>query len=163
MSNATPSPSATAFRAARDHLLTHREQQAKLGASFRWPRLTQFNWALDHFDRLAREDGNAPALWIVNEGAGEQKISYAQMAARSNQVANWLRGLGVRRGDRVLLMLGNEVPLWETMLAAFKLGAVVIPASSLLTPCLAQRAGQLDARRAHPGASVPRGLTRSTR
>ena len=134
MSNATPSPSATAFRAARDHLLTHREQQAKLGASFRWPRLTQFNWALDHFDRLAREDGNAPALWIVNEGAGEQKISYAQMAARSNQVANWLRGLGVRRGDRVLLMLGNEVPLWETMLAAFKLGAVVIPASSLLTP-----------------------------
>ena len=134
MSNATPSPSATAFRAARDHLLTHREQQAKLGASFRWPRLTQFNWALDHFDRLAREDGNAPALWIVNEGAGEQKISYAQMATRSNQVANWLRGLGVRRGDRVLLMLGNEVPLWETMLAAFKLGAVVIPASSLLTP-----------------------------
>ena len=134
MSNATPTPSATAFRAARDHLLAHREEQAALGASFRWPRLTQFNWALDHFDRLAREQGSEPALWIVNEGASEQKISYAQMAARSNQVANWLRGLGVRRGDRMLLMLGNEVPLWETMLAAFKLGAVVIPASSLLTP-----------------------------
>ena len=134
MSNATPTPSATAFRAARDHLLAHREQQGALGASFRWPRLTQFNWALDHFDRLAREQGSEPALWIVNEGASEQKISYAQMAARSNQVANWLRGLGVRRGDRMLLMLGNEVPLWETMLAAFKLGAVVIPASSLLTP-----------------------------
>ena len=134
MSNATPTPSATAFRAARDHLLAHREQQGALGASFRWPRLTQFNWALDHFERLAREQPDAPALWIVNEGAGEQKISYAQMAARSNQVANWLRGLGVRRGDRMLLMLGNEVPLWETMLAAFKLGAVVIPASSLLTP-----------------------------
>ena len=125
---------ATAFRAARDHLLTHREQQAKVGASFRWPRLTQFNWALDHFDRLAREDGDAPALWIVNDGAGEQKISYARMAARSNQVANWLRGLGVKRGERMLLMLGNEVALWETMLAAFKLGAVVIPASALLTP-----------------------------
>ena len=125
---------AIAFRAARDHLLTHRGDPAKVGASFRWPRLTQFNWALDHFDRLAREDGDAPALWIVNEGAGEQKISYARMAARSNQVANWLRGLGVRRGDRMLLMLGNEVALWETMLAAFKLGAVVIPASALLTP-----------------------------
>lgn len=125
---------AIAFRAARDHLLTRRGDPAKVGASFRWPRLTQFNWALDHFDRLAREDGDAPALWIVNEGAGEQKISYARMAARSNQVANWLRGLGVRRGDRMLLMLGNEVALWETMLAAFKLGAVVIPASALLTP-----------------------------
>ena len=135
MNNDTPpNPSAQAFRAARDHLLTHRTGQAALGAHFRWPRLTQFNWALDHFERLAREQPDAPALWIVNEGAGEQKISYAQMAARSSQVANWLRGLGVRRGERMLLMLGNEVALWETMLAAFKLGAVVIPASALLTP-----------------------------
>jgi acetyl-CoA synthetase len=49
-------------------------------------------------------------------------------------VANWLRGLGVRRGDHVLLMLGNIVPLWEVMLAAMKLGAVIIPASTLLQP-----------------------------
>ncbi len=48
-------------------------------------------------------------------------------------MANGLRALGVRRGDRILLMLGNVVPLWEVMLAAMKLGAVVIPASTLLT------------------------------
>ncbi|HMN22541.1 MAG TPA: AMP-binding protein [Ottowia sp.] len=134
MSTDTHAQSAAAFRAARDHLLGHREEQASLGTSFRWPRLTHFNWALDHFDRVARERGDAPALWIVNEGAGEDRVSYAQMAARSNQVANWLRGLGVKRGDRMLVMLGNEVPLWEALLAAFKLGAVVIPASALLTP-----------------------------
>lgn len=134
MTTHTHAHSATAFRAARDHLLAHRSEQASLGASFRWPRLEHFNWALDHFDRLARETPDAPALWIVNEGAGEDKVSYGQMAARSNQVANWLRGLGVRRGDRMLMMLGNEVPLWEALLAAFKLGAVVIPASALLTP-----------------------------
>ena len=77
---------------------------------------------------------NGTALWIVNEGGGEQKLSFAEISERSNRVANYLRGLGVKRGDRVLLMLGNVVPLWESMLAAMKLGAVVIPATTLLDP-----------------------------
>jgi acetyl-CoA synthetase len=71
-------------------------------------------------------------LWIVGEDGSEQKRSFAVLSARSNQVANWLRSLGVARGDRILMMLGNEVPLWETMLAAIKLGAVIIPATTLL-------------------------------
>ena len=54
--------------------------------------------------------------------------------ARSNQVANFLRAQGLKRGDHLLLLLGNVVPLWETMLAAMKLGVVVIPATTLLTP-----------------------------
>ncbi len=53
---------------------------------------------------------------------------------RSNQVANFLRAQGLKRGDHLLLLLGNVVPLWETMLAAMKLGVVVIPATTLLTP-----------------------------
>ncbi|MCK9514975.1 MAG: AMP-binding protein [Ottowia sp.] len=134
MSNDLNRASIAAFRAARDHLLAHRQEQAALAAGFRWPRLTYFNWALDHFDALAQEQGDAPALWIVPEDGAEEKLGFAQLARRSSQVANWLHGLGVRRGDRILLMLGNEVPLWETMVAAFKLGAVVIPASALLTP-----------------------------
>src|SRR4029077_14940688 len=52
----------------------------------------------------------------------------------SNQVANFLRAQGLKRGDHLLLLLGNVVPLWETMLAAMKLGVVVIPATTLLTP-----------------------------
>ena len=98
---------------------------------FRWPELTHFNWALDYFDALAVDNGRA-ALWVVDESGSEQKLSFAELSARSNQVANWLRVLGVGRGDRILLMLGNVVPLWETMLAAMKVGAVVIPASTLL-------------------------------
>ncbi len=70
---------------------------------------------------------------FVNEAGGEQTLSFAEIAERSNRVANHLRALGVKRGDRVLLMLGNVVPLWESMLAAMKLGAVVIPATTLLT------------------------------
>ena len=121
------------FLAARDFLLQHRSDYATAYAGFKWPKLKEFNWALDYFDAMAR-DNDHPALWIIEEDGREAKLSFAQMSARSNRVANWLRKQGVKRGERILIMLGNEVPLWETMLAAIKLGAVVIPATTLLTP-----------------------------
>jgi acetyl-CoA synthetase len=120
------------FHAARDLLLRLRDDQAAAFSQFRWPVLREFNWALDHFDAIARGN-DAPALWIVGEDGSEVKRSFAEMSRRSSQVANHLRGLGVKRGDRVLLMLGNELALWEVMLASMKLGAVLIPATSLLT------------------------------
>jgi len=75
-----------------------------------------------------------PALWVVDETGAEFRPTFAEMSLRSNRVAQFLRELGVRRGDRMLLMLGNEVVLWDTLLAAAKLGAVVIPAATLLGP-----------------------------
>ena len=131
-SPSSPDPAA-AFLAARDFLLRHRDDPATACRDFRWPTLERFNWALDHFDRMA-QGNDAPALWIVGEDGSETVRSFRQMAERSAQVASFLRGLGVRRGDRVLLMLGNELALWEVMLAVIKLGAVMIPASTLLTP-----------------------------
>jgi len=124
-----------AFLQARDLLLRLRTDQAAAVREFHWPALTEFNWALDHFDAMARDPARAaaPALWIVGEDGSESKRSFHELSLRSNQVANHLRSLGVRRGERILLMLGNELPLWETMLAAIKLGAVLIPATALLT------------------------------
>ncbi|MGW6062456.1 AMP-binding protein [Streptomyces sp. NPDC055189] len=119
------------FRAARDFLLRHREDYEAAYEGFSWPRFERFNWALDWFDAIA--DGNdRTALHIAEEGGTEQRFSYAEMSARSNQVANWLREQGVGAGDRILVMLGNQVELWETALAAMKLRAVMIPATPLL-------------------------------
>ncbi len=128
-----PASDAANFLAARDLLLRHRDDYAAARRDFRWPELDRFNWALDYFDVMAR-DNTAPALWLIDEDAGETKLSFAELSARSNRVANGLRQLGVARGDRILLMLGNVVPLWESMLAAMKLGAVIVPATTLLTP-----------------------------
>jgi len=122
-----------AFLQARDFLLRHRDDYASAYKDFSWPELTEFNWALDWFDEYARSNLE-PALWVVEESGEETKLSYAELSARSNQLANWLRQHGVKRGDRILLMLPNQPALWETMLAAMKLGAVTIPATMLLTP-----------------------------
>ncbi|MGW8377088.1 AMP-binding protein [Streptomyces sp. ODS28] len=120
-----------AFRSARDTLLRHRTDYDAARAAFSWPRPEHFNWALDWFDRIA-EGSERTALHIVEEDGTEIRIGYDQMRRRSSQVANWLRAQGVRAGDRLLLMLGNQAELWETLLAAMKLRAVVIPATPLL-------------------------------
>src|SRR5512138_2637496 len=122
-----------AFRAARDYLLAHCEQYEEARSGFAWPELDEFNWALDWFDVIAAGN-DEPALWIVEEDGSEQRFSFAEMAQRSNRVATWLREQGVRRGDRIVVMLGNQVELWDTILAVMKLGAVLIPATPLLGP-----------------------------
>lgn len=121
-----------AFIEARDFLLAKRVDYATAYEGFSWPKLAKFNWALDFFDAQAQGNGRA-AIWIVNENGEERRLSFAQISARSNRVANFLRAKGVRRHDRLLVMLPNVVPLWEITLAVIKLGAVISPATVLLS------------------------------
>ncbi|HVI84211.1 MAG TPA: AMP-binding protein, partial [bacterium] len=119
------------FLAARDFLMARRDDYDAASAGFAWPVLTHFNWALDYFDVYARRN-HGLALWIARETGGEDRLTFADLSERSNRVANFLRRHGVRRGDRMLVMLANVVPLWEVTLAAMKLGAVISPATTLL-------------------------------
>jgi acetyl-CoA synthetase len=120
------------FLEGRNFLLAHRSEYDVAFHGFSWPRLERFNWALDYFDVMAK-DNTAPALFIVEEDGSETKRTFAELAGSSSQAANFLRSLGVRRGDHILMMLGNQPPLWDLLLASIKLGAVVIPAAPLLT------------------------------
>jgi acetyl-CoA synthetase len=125
----------TQFRTARDLLLDRREDYDRAVAEYDPPRPELFNWGLDWFDRVAADPATAtrPALRILEADGSGVSVTYAEMSRRSSQVAGWLTSLGVARGDRVLLVLNNQVELWETMLACIKLGAVLIPATTLLT------------------------------
>jgi acetyl-CoA synthetase len=128
----------TTFQEARAFLLQHRTDYETAVKGFRWPDPVPFNWALDWFDAELARDADSKdraALWIVDAGSNrETKLSFEALSRRSNQVANFLRAQGLKRGDHLLLLLGNVIPLWETMLAAIKLGVEVIPATTLLTP-----------------------------
>jgi acetyl-CoA synthetase len=123
---------AAAFLAARDFLLENRSNYAVAYEKFQWPKLEHFNWALDYFDAMAV--GNTQrALIITSQNARDQSVSFLELSNRSNQVANFFRRLGISRGERILVMLGNEIAVWETMLAASKIGAVVVPTSHLIS------------------------------
>jgi acetyl-CoA synthetase len=124
------------FRQSRDFLLATRTDYAKAVAGFRWPDAVPFNWATDWFDAELANAANKDrcGLWIVDVASGkETRLTFGELSQRSNQVANWLRQHGLKRGDHLLLVLNNVAPLWEIMLAAMKLGVVVIPATTLLT------------------------------
>ncbi len=121
------------YRAARDRLLELRLDYAQAKDEFQWPHFEHFNFGLDWFDAIA-EGNDKPALWICEQDGTENIYSFSQLSRRSNQVANMLRAAGVTRGSHVMVMLGNQVELWESMLAGIKLGAVLLPTTTQLGP-----------------------------
>ena len=121
------------FREARDFLVAHRDDYETAYRDFSWPQFERFNWARDWFDALAVEQPEVAALTIVEENGEVNTRTYAEVAERSRKVAGWLTAAGLAPGDRVLIVLGNQVELWETMLGCIRAGAVMIPATTLLT------------------------------
>lgn len=127
----------TDFAEARDILLAHRTDYAEAVSRFRWPDVSRFNWATDWFDGVLATDpasADRDALLVVNgQGDIAERATFREMSAASNRAAHYLLSLGIGRGDRILLLLGNVMPLWEIMLAALKIGAVIVPATPMLT------------------------------
>ena len=118
------------YRAARDQLLELRGRRADAVEQFRWPDLgDRFNWAVDWFDAVARHN-DRNALVIVEANGESREVSFDAMAARSDRIAGWLAAQGVRKGEPVILMLDNQVELWDVMLGVMKLGAVIMPTTT---------------------------------
>ncbi|MCA0380173.1 MAG: AMP-binding protein [Actinobacteria bacterium] len=128
----SPNSASTAFFAARDRLLELAADPARARSEFTWPDVgPDFNWAHDVFDVIA-EGNDTTALWIAEAGGSEVKRSFAEMKRRSDQAAHWLLTQGARKGDVAMLMLGNRIELWEIMLAALKIGVIILPTSVVL-------------------------------
>src|SRR5438105_3986025 len=93
-----------------------------------------FNFARDVVERWARERPDARALWCVGEsGAKEHRYSFRQINEDSRRAASFFNDLGIRRGDRVLLITPRLPQWWLAMLGLIRLGAVPIPGTPLLT------------------------------
>lgn len=123
----------SAIREMRDFLFANATDYDAAREGFAWPSPTEFNFALEWFDVVAGETPDRPAVQIVSADLSLESWTYAELSARSDQVAAWLTGLGIGRGDHVIVMLGNTIELWEVMLAITKIGAVSIPTSTLLS------------------------------
>lgn len=125
MTNAT-----TAYREARDQLLALRGAHERANAEFSFPEVGDiFNWGIDWFDAIARGNTNT-ALIIAAEGVADERYTFDELARRSDEMVAYLTGLGITKGDSVVLMLNNQIELWTTMLGVIKLGGVVMPTAT---------------------------------
>lgn len=92
-----------------------------------------FNFGYDVIDKYAQTMPEKDALLWVNDKGEEKRVTYRAFKNVSDQCAAFLQGIGVKKGDRVLLILKRRVEWWYTMVALHKLGAVAIPATHMLT------------------------------
>ena len=113
-------------------VLQHASSYEDAKANFRWPELTQFNWALDYFDPMAAGNTATALVWVDEDGR-EIRRSFQEMAQRSSRLANFFLELGFEKSETVLVMVSNIAELHEILLAALKASVVVIPTSTLLT------------------------------
>jgi acetyl-CoA synthetase len=92
----------------------------------------RFNFAFDVVDMIARRSPDKLAMLHISRDGTERRFTFEDMRLGSNKVANYLKSVGVKKGDRVMLVLKRHYQFWLTILALHKLGAVVIPATNQL-------------------------------
>ena len=91
-----------------------------------------FNFAYDVIDRLGELYPDKVAMLHISEDKTERKITFGQLKRASSQTANYFKSLGIKKGDKVMLVLKRHYQFWYAMVALHKLGAVAIPATNQL-------------------------------
>jgi acyl-coenzyme A synthetase/AMP-(fatty) acid ligase len=100
---------------------------------FRWEVPEHYNFAVDVVDHWGEDAQKLAMLW-VNERGDEKRLTFRDFTVRSNQVGNALRTMGIRKGDRILIMSPRLPEWWEAVLGIMKIGAISMPGTTLLTP-----------------------------
>jgi acetyl-CoA synthetase/medium-chain acyl-CoA synthetase len=93
-----------------------------------------FNFTTDVIERWAATQPDALGLWWTDDAAREEQFTFRELAILSRRAANFFQASGIRRGERVLLVLQRVPQWWIAMLGLIRLGAVPVPGTPLLTP-----------------------------
>jgi acetyl-CoA synthetase len=112
-------------------MLERRDSYASLIRDFRWTIPERFNIGTAVSDRWVASDPNRTALYDYRAEGEADRLSFGELAARSNALANGLRALGIRRGDRVALLLPQSFETAIAHIATYKLGAIAVPLALL--------------------------------
>lgn len=91
-----------------------------------------FNFAFDVVDKVAKKDPTKTAMIHLSKDKVERKFTYDDMRKNSARAANYFKSLGIKRGDRVMLVLKRHYQFWFAILGLHKLGAIAIPATNQL-------------------------------
>jgi len=124
-------------RAQKGHLICSEFIETKeneVGAleSIKFVNADKFNFAFDIVDQIARHDPEKLAMIHIDKNKTERRFSFKDMKRASNQCANYFKALGIKKGDRVMVVLKRHYQFWFAMLGLHKLGAIAIPATSQL-------------------------------
>ncbi len=110
--------------------ITENENGTPLSISFK--NTERFNFAFDLVDALAEKDPEKLALLHISRDKTERRFTFKDLKKASNQCANYFKSLGIKKGDRVMLVLKRHYQFWFAMLGLNKLGAIAIPATNQL-------------------------------
>ena len=94
----------------------------------------KFNFAFDVMDKIAEKDPDKMAMLHISKDKTERRFTFKDIKKESNRSANYFKSLGIKKGDRVLLVLKRHYQYWFAMLGLNKLGAIAIPATNQLQP-----------------------------
>ncbi|MBQ3639981.1 MAG: AMP-binding protein, partial [Clostridia bacterium] len=100
--------------------------------SIKFKNAEHFNFAFDLVDALAKREPDKLAMLHVSRDKTERRFTFSDMKRASAQCANYFKALGIKRGDRVLLVLKRHYQFWFAILGLNKLGAIAIPATNQL-------------------------------
>ena len=108
------------------------ENEVGTPLSIKFKNTEKFNFAFDLVDALAEREPEKRALLHISRDGTERSFTFKDIKKASNQVANYFKSLGIKKGDRVMLVLKRHYQFWFCMMALNKLGAIVIPATNQL-------------------------------
>ncbi len=108
------------------------ENEAGILQAISFKNEDKFNFAFDVVDRIGREQPDKTALMHIGVDGTENKFTFAELKRASSQTANYFKSLGIKKGEKVMLILKRHYQFWFSMVALHKIGAIAIPATNQL-------------------------------